>query len=304
MSGYIKQSIIGVAIILFSILVVAPPDHYLFCMLNALALNFFFLFLIFSGILFLLKKKVLALLILYSCLYLGLEYPFPKTEMAIIGKHEDLRVMHLNVLKWNKNYISIVDAIRKSKAHFISLQEVTPPLAKILTDSLSTLYPYSEMVPECSSFGIAVLSKLPLKTSIEIWEGIPNITGSILLDNREIKFLASHTIPPTTSINYRMRNQHILIAGEYLQQIDEPKLAIGDYNAVPWDSIIMKYQKKAGISDSRKQLTSTYPGWLSLGKIPIDYIFHSEQIACTSLKAINSSSSDHLGLIGDYVLLN
>ena len=209
---------------------------------------------------------------------------------------------HFNVLKFNNDYQSTVQEALKSNADFVSFQEVSLDWSSALQKGLEQEYPYYHLVPsdQCC-FGIAVFSKHPL-TGVDTpyIGGIPNISGTIELDDTSIQFVTAHTPSPVGPANYHKRNHHIRQLGKYIEQLEGPVLAIGDFNAVPWDDSVIHFSKKTGLKDSRKELSATYPSWSFIPLIPIDYIFHSKEIRCHSLKTIDSTSSDHYGIVGTY----
>ena len=215
-------------------------------------------------------------------------------------------IAHFNVLISNTEYESTIAAAINSKADFISFNEVTQAWADSLDRGLSGIYSYSKVVPnDESSFGIAVYSKYPLSDlKILCIEDIPNITGRIKLTDTSLYFITSHTKSPISNKNYKIRNRHIHAIANHLKTIEGPVVAAGDYNIVPWDSVINTFKKKAALVDSRQSLTPTYPAYLKIAQIPIDYIFHSDELDCLSFSTISGTSSDHLSIIGYYQFKN
>ena len=79
-------------------------------------------------------------------------------------------------------------------------------------------------------------------------------------------------------------------------------LVLGDFNTVPWDRQLLRFKSDTRLFDSRKKLTPTYPTWNPfVAQIPIDYIFHSEGIGCSSLDSVRLTS-DHKAILGTYRL--
>lgn len=218
----------------------------------------------------------------------------------------DLKVAHFNVLKHNDNHQEIIDAAIRSNADLLSFQETDTSWIKDLTIGLNKIYPYSASIPKDDSyFGIAVLSKHPLSnTAAKYFGSRPNIVGDITIENQKVHFIASHTIPPMQHHLYKERNNHIKGIAEYLNTIKGHKIAFGDYNTTPWDKQLIDFKATSKLTDGRSGLCATYPSWLSVSMIPIDYIFHSSEMQCTNFNTINVSSSDHYGIEGCYKLNN
>ena len=112
--------------------------------------------------------------------------------------------------------------------------------------------------------------------------------------------MTAHTRSPTNPQGLRRRNAHLHEMSQYLKSVDGPVLAIGDFNAVPWNDDIQLLQATAELKDSRKGLAPTFPSWGWFLQVPIDYIFHSDDLACVQFETIKSTSSDHFGIVGAY----
>ena len=78
--------------------------------------------------------------------------------------------MEANVLKSNKNYAGLIEAINEAKPDIIVLQEVTPAWADQLR-TLSDLYPHHEIVPRPSGSGMALFTRYPLASVESIDSG-------------------------------------------------------------------------------------------------------------------------------------
>ena len=232
-------------------------------------------------------------------------------------------VAHFNVLASNHQYNNVIRQALASKADLLSFQEVAPHWVDQLTQGLCDAYPYYYMVTDpWDTQGLAVFSRYPLKNvQTHYWSDAPNITGDIDLTNgvnsrfvsREetheetvgdtvVHFVASHTLSPRSESRYRRRNHQIRQIARYLKSVDGPTLAIGDYNAVPWNPYILAMKREASLYDSRRTFTPTYPSRLRDGGIPIDYVFHSDDFACLSFRAVSAGGSDHRGVVGTYLL--
>jgi len=54
--------------------------------------------------------------------------------------------------------------------------------------------------------------------------------------------------------------------------------------------------------DSRKTWAPTFPAWFKFAAIPIDHIFHSQDMLCTNFSTIKTTDSDHYGILGEYYI--
>ncbi|WKN30876.1 endonuclease/exonuclease/phosphatase family protein [Porifericola rhodea] len=219
------------------------------------------------------------------------------TQHQISGNR--IKVAHFNVLGSNRHFKDIIDNSMALNADLLSFQEVDKEWALELMDGLESEYPYFA-ISEHEVHGVAIFSKYPVENLATYhWTGEPTLTGDILFENQRVHFVATHTLSPRSPQRYEKRNQHLSKIAEYVNHIEGPILAIGDFNAVPWSQHIVKIKQNTDLKDSRKSITSTYPSNYSLG-LPIDYIFHSDELSCISFEALEAKGSDHKGVLGEY----
>ncbi|MCF8297147.1 MAG: endonuclease/exonuclease/phosphatase family protein [Saprospiraceae bacterium] len=288
-----------------SIVIVSGIENYLVSLYRSLAIQIA-AFMIFATVYFMFKRKIkIAIIGFLSSVTILLFLPsFHTTENENpINNNEIFRVAQFNVLRTNRDHTSTINAAINSDADFISFQEVNSKWADSLIKGLESRYPYRLVKTVDDRFcGIAVFSRFPLSNIHIIDYGVtPNIVGKIEVeDGNSINFIAAHPQSPTRYFKYRIRNKHFRQMASYLENIDDPVIALGDFNAVPWDKNIMEFKRKTKMLDSRKSYVPTWPNLFNIGMIPIDYIFHSNEIACLDFKSIRGTSSDHFGIVGEY----
>ncbi len=216
----------------------------------------------------------------------------------------DFSIAQFNVLKYNNNYETTIQSAINSNADLVSFQEVDFSWSRALEQKLKQDYPYSFLYPREDCYGYAIYSKTPLMgVSLKKIEGYPYIKGSLLIKDSEVMFISMHTRAPLSKSNFDIRNNQINQLAFETEKIDKPLVIFGDFNSVPWDYSIKQFKKITHLNDSRKNITPTFPAYLSIAGIPIDYIFHSNEIWCNSFKAIGNGNSDHKGVQGYYGFL-
>jgi endonuclease/exonuclease/phosphatase (EEP) superfamily protein YafD len=147
------------------------------------------------------------------------------------------------------------------------------------------------------------LSKQPLfNANISFHGGLPNIEADMIFNDVVTHIITSHTSSPISRNKLKNRNEHLLDLQKHVALLDSPTLVIGDFNTVPWDKKLMAFKQKSELIDSRKSYESTFPSYFGFMGIPIDYIFHTKEISCTSFETLQIEGSDHLGIIGEYAI--
>ncbi len=278
------------------------PENYLLMLVKSFAFQIMCAFGLLTMWYALKRKWVASVIGIVSVLIINTMMPPVLTlnEGDITG-YEGIKVAHFNVLKYNRDHASTVEKALECDADLLSFQEVDPLWAETLTTSLQHQYPYFKVVSQTNCYGLAVFSKHPFHEVEAFYAGeVPNIGGSIEVHGVRFNFISSHTRSPGSVERYRQRNHHIAALANYLQEREGPKLAIGDYNSVPWDRHIIKFKGDTNMYDSRKSLAATYPSFMKIAQIPIDYIFHSSEFECLGFQTIKGTSSDHLGIMGVY----
>ena len=310
------QQLLAIALLISSFAFVLPAWFYELDLLQSFAAHALVGYVLLLGLFILIRAKRLAMgaggagVILLLCLH---SYILPPTLPPSADGHP-FTVAHFNVLATNRQYDSVIEQALASEADLLSFQEVAPHWADQLTQRLRDAYPYYQVVTDpWDTRGIAIFSRYPLKNvQTHYWTKSPNITGDIDLSSRVasneksgdtlVHFVASHTLSPRSESRYRRRNEQIRHIANYLKSVEGPVLAIGDYNAVPWNRSIVAMKQEAQVFDSRQKFTSTYPARLRGGGLPIDYVFHSEDFTCLDFYAVSAEGSDHRGVVGRYRL--
>ncbi len=315
------QRFAAIALLISSLAFVLPAWFYELDLLQSFAMHALVGYALLAGLFLLVRAKWLARGAggAVTILLLSLHPYILPPALPHSADGQSFTVAHFNVLASNRQYDSMIRQALDSKADLLSFQEVAPHWADQLTEQLRDTYPYYHVVTDpWDTRGVAVFSRYPLKNvQTHYWTKSPNITGDIDLTGRVAKdknaggifgedtlvhFVASHTLSPRSESRYRRRNEQIRHIADYLKSVEGPVLAIGDYNAVPWNPSIVAMKQEARVHDSRQNFTSTYPARLRGGGLPIDYVFHSEDFTCLDFYAVSAGGSDHRGVVGRYRL--
>jgi len=201
---------------------------------------------------------------------------------------DTITVASANVNFQNPDISSLMVWLTETNPDVVVLQEVTHQHAQQL-QQLSD-YPFHQVNPDNSPFGIAVLSKLPfLGVTVNWnWRGsslkIPTLEVITQWSNQPIRIIAFHPMPPLSAEHHHSRNKKL---AELVEENPLPTIIAGDFNATPWSSALtqLSYKRATG-------LNSTWP-FQYLG-IPVDQVLVSNHWAVQNSQTGPDIDSDHL----------
>lgn len=287
-----------------------PPDFFVFISLQALAIQLGIVWVVVIGALPFFKKTkyipvhLIAVLILFFYLK-----PYFSTKVATFptqAKGKTFKALHLNVHGRNTQHQRLVDQLLAQKADLITLIEVNHRWAKALRKGLKKDYPYSYIYPVDNLFsGIAVFAKHPFSDVQYILnDEPPTVAGNLLLPQGKIHFISTHIsapiLPPRVPRRYTQMNK---IKADIYKNRSLPTLLLGDFNAVPWEQIMIDFKRDTQMRDVRKALLPTFPTWALWLGIPIDYVFYSPKLSCYGLATFQHTGSDHVGMTGEFKII-
>ncbi|MDJ0625230.1 MAG: endonuclease/exonuclease/phosphatase family protein [Candidatus Caenarcaniphilales bacterium] len=278
-----------------------------------------------------------AFMLLLTGLFIFLYVWFPfyedfldKKDVEFVGK--PIRVMTFNVFFENKNYSSIVEAIREGDPDVVALQETTPKTIQILEEKLQRDYPHKSFNSGSNIAGIATFSKYPIeqRVSIPVKVGSAELV-SLRNPNRNIILVNVHTesIDPLDvfggeeKILKAYKNREVMLKHviHYLNSHSIPlrnTIILGDFNSTEGNQLY-KIMKKEGFTDSYRKVNAilpyafTFPNNMKgLLKRPakfwplirLDYIYVGERYKPLEAKVINTETgSDHKPVVSELGLL-
>lgn len=225
-------------------------------------------------------------------------------RLASKTEEPELRIGHIN-LSLAEEYEATVRTILDTDLDVWTFQEMTPDWDQVLEDALCDQYPYDATFVRIDPYGLSVWSKYPLEVIDTFnFDGIPNLRVSIPVGGeRYVHIVSSHTKAPVNSSAYHDIRMHFREISRYIRTLDGPVITCGDYNLPSWAPEVKEYKNLAELQDSRRDINpASVQGSFSLFKVPIDHIFYTDEVECTSFRVIDDIKSRHLGIIGTYQL--
>ncbi len=188
-----------------------------------------------------------------------------------------LKVMSWNVWVMNKTPDQVVKLIEESKADVVVMVEVGLEQTTVYKQ-LETIYPYSLWIPERSSRGIAILSRIEgtLFRTIDLADqGMPAIEAEIPETSNHSGFhvIGVHTLSPGLRKRTLIRNRQLQGLSEWASALKTKGVIIGDLNITPWSPPFTRLLQQGNLVDSRcfRGNFASWPTDLGVLGIPIDH---------------------------------
>lgn len=265
--------------------------------------HFFVLDLISAAILFRTRRELVLLPIAAAFLCgNGLHEMYFAEAPPVANDKPGLRIYSANVYIGNDRPEDLLERIEASRADIIALSELTPSMAERIA-ALTKSFPYTIGLPPPSPSGPVILSKLPFATS-KLSADPPYAEADVVRDSKRLKIVNLPSAPPIAPSSLARRDRALEVVSASIRDAHVPAVVVGDLNATPWSNAIASFSEAAGLHDPRRGigLLPTWPSWLPIGRIPIDYCLVSRQIAVRTLVTDALPGSDHLALVCEVVL--
>ena len=212
-----------------------------------------------------------------------------------------LRLLLSNVYAGNSRYNALVDLVRDENPDLVFIQEVTPKWAKAL-ERIRGVYPHGAILED----GVASLSRQSLLKAGDAGIGDYNGPGAEIQLNagdQIVHIINAHTPAPMDERSLQLRNKHLDVIADRMNNLPNPKILIGDLNVTMWSPHYRKLIERTGLINAREGfgVLPTWPTYYhsQVLMIPIDHCLVSEDIRVINIRTGARIGSDHLPLIVD-----
>jgi endonuclease/exonuclease/phosphatase (EEP) superfamily protein YafD len=204
-------------------------------------------------------------------------------------------VLDVNVNARNQAHDRVLESIRRSDADFVTLIELSRPLAAKLA-ALDSIYPFRMEFPADGNFGLAVLSRHPL-TEVESVSIGPTVALHVIVElgDRRFHLVAVHPLPPIRSDMAATRNAQLEELAAYVRAIDAPTVVCGDFNLSPYSPYSPRFEAASATLSARRGrgIGISWPTFMPVLGMPIDHCFVTEDFASTRVVRMARIGSDH-----------
>ncbi|MBS2010363.1 MAG: endonuclease/exonuclease/phosphatase family protein [Cyanobacteria bacterium SZAS TMP-1] len=233
---------------------------------------------------------------------LPLYFPHPaKSTVAIV------RLLTLNVNRWNKNYAGVQKLIEDEGADIVCLQELAPEMNDSLKAKLHG-YPYTFTDARDGYFGIGIFSKYELADQQLLKlcpDDIPTLCATIDVHGTKIRLVNTHPIAPLNAVFYDWRNEQLDALADLTSRSDMPVILAGDLNASCFSPFFKRLLKRGQLSDSESGF-GVQPSWsaqswplqasfdCALFRLPLDHVLTKGPLVTVDRRLLKEIGSDHL----------
>ena len=220
-----------------------------------------------------------------------------------------LKVFSANVYCFNRTPQCILDEITAAEPDVIFLQEYSDVWREALkTAGLFEQYPHTLLEPQNHSFGIAVLSRLPLEdASILRPADLPVVRATVTVGRRRLRLYNWHPPPPITKGLVGRWNAMYEALVLMLADEPDPVAVIGDFNATQhsgWMKRLAGRQFRSAHGLRGRGWAVTYPnGTRLLPPVRLDHALLSPGVVCLGIREGTGAGSDHRPLIVELAVL-
>ncbi len=215
-----------------------------------------------------------------------------------------LTILESNVKRSNRDARRLLELVRTHAPDVLLFAETDAWWCEQL-EALSGSYPYAVRVPRANTYGLVLLSRLPLadtRVDYLIDPAVPSIQARVRMrDGTSVWLNAVHPRPPSPDkqADSLERDSELMRVAKRVRGARGPVVVCGDLNDVAWSRTTRLFQKISGLLDPRKGrgFYSTFPARYPGCRFPLDHFFHSPDFRLLGLRRLPDIGSDHLPML-------
>ena len=226
--------------------------------------------------------------------------PFAPKEVASASEcppARSLSLINANVLLTNEDYPRLLKLVAARQPDVLLLLEPGPRWAKAVTP-LARDYPYRLSEPVPNTYGMLLMSRLPMAGRIEhlLQPGVPSAAVTLTLrGGQQIILYALHPEPPWPGDDSGERDAELVATGRKVRNSGRAAVVMGDLNDVAWSRTTKLFKDVAGMGDPRvgRGFYPTFTAQYPLLRWPLDHLFLSPHWEVRSIDRLDDIGSDH-----------
>lgn len=223
------------------------------------------------------------------------------------GSCDTLSVLSCNVKQSNRDFESVVRLLRNKAPDIAVFMEVDGEWCRALSADFSS-YPHVVTQPQNNSYGMLLLSRLPLCTQnvrFLVNKEVPSIDVEIgLPSGQTVRLIALHPEPPIPTRDTEARDAEILLVGKMARQETKPTIVAGDLNDVAWSRTTRRFLRISRLLDPRqgRGLFNSFDARRWYLRWPLDHFFLSRHFELIEITRLPFVGSDHFPMFYRFAL--
>lgn len=225
------------------------------------------------------------------------------SQAELADKDSHVTILASNVKQSNRDFGALIDLIKAEKPEIATALEVDQEWTDELHAALKDDYAHWVTVPKDNSYGMVLMSKLPLsETQVRelLVEDVPSIRTTVRnADGQEWRLYIVHPEPPVPNHDTKGRDGEIAMIGIEASKDDMPAIVTGDLNDVAWSTTTRRFQRLSGLLDPRvgRGFYNTFHAGIPIMRWPLDHLFHDAEFRLIRLSCLRNIGSDHFPIM-------
>lgn len=208
-----------------------------------------------------------------------------------------ISILSINLLSSNTDLASVLELIKEKDPDVLVFMELTPKWDQELK-SLYQIYPYNASEVRIDNFGIAMLSKTKMESSVTYFDNNikPSIIANFIYSNEPLTVVATHPLPPINSETFNLRNEQLKNIAGRRASFSDNFILIGDLNTSSFSSHFKDLLSKSELKDSRNGfgVGTTWPANFYPLRTTLDHCLVSKGLDVLDQSPQRNIGSDHL----------
>ena len=226
--------------------------------------------------------------------------PYPKQVASIerCPAGRAISLINANVLMTNQEYGRLIRLVEERKPDVLLLLEPGMAWDEAIRPLLGN-YPYRLSEPLPNTYGMILLSRLPMEGRIQylLQPAVPSAYVQLRLPGGEqVNLHALHPEPPLPGDDSGERDAELVTVGKRVRDEGRAAIVMGDLNDVAWSRTSDLFRRAGGMLDPRvgRGFYPTFNANYPLLRWPLDHLFVSPHFKVMKLDLLPDIGSDHL----------
>ena len=206
-----------------------------------------------------------------------------------------ISVAHINLSNSENDIESVLDMIFRNQPDVLSLQEYTPFWKNVLQDHLNGRYNNLCELVRIDPYGIALATNMEVtKLDTFFSKSIPGLTLVTNIGERDLEVISSYISPSLDRNSSELADEQLATINGVIRKNEIPSIVLGEFNHVYWSDKIRSFRSVNQLLNSRRNVP------LTDFSVPVDHIFHTSDLECTSFKDLIDYKNRRLGITGNF----